>query len=87
MANKLVFNPTTGQFDTIKYIQQVTSDPASPPAQEAWVLASGGGGGGGGGVITGFIGGFPLLTAGTPAYTYTLKYRTKEGTTVSVALS
>lgn len=67
-------------------IPEYTTDPASPSARDAWVLRSSSGGGGGG-VISNFIMGFPLTTAGAVTYTYEFKYRTDESTTVAVALT
>ena len=63
-------------------IPQYSTDPASPAAESAWVLAT------------------PVYSDGTPlglllaithtvitGYTYTLKYRTKQSTTVTVGLT
>lgn len=66
-------------------IPEVSTDPVSPNAQDAWVLKSGGTTGGG--VITAFIGGFPLLTAGSGSSTYQFSYYTNEGTIVRTTLS
>jgi hypothetical protein len=68
-------------------IPQFSTDPASPTTECAWVLKSGGGTGGG--KIQAFLGlGFPYLSINTGGVsTYALKYRTKEGTTISTALS
>ena len=83
------FNPITGQLDLVNrngVISEVSSDPASPAAQDAWVLKTSGGSGGG--TLKAFMGmGFPYLTANSGANTYKLSYRTQEGTTVRVTLS
>lgn len=63
-------------------IQQLESDPASPAAEEVWVLKAGGAGGS----LQWSILQWGLMLGGGPV-TYTLKYRTIEGTTVSVALT
>lgn len=65
-------------------IPQLDSDPASPKQQDAWVLKASSGGTGAGEAF-GFL---SYTKAGDGASTtYTLKYRTKEDTTVSVALT
>lgn len=82
------FNPITSELDevtTAGFIPELTSDPVSPTPQTAWVLDASSSSGGG--AIDIFIGGFPLTSAGTLTSSYTLKYRTTEGTTVSVALT
>jgi len=89
MIKKLIYNPITSNFDFISNIPQLDADPASPNAEDAWVLRSGGAVSGGG-VIKGWIGlgSTPILSPGSGgASTYALKYRTQEGTTVGVALS
>jgi hypothetical protein len=69
-------------------IPELTSDPASPGVNEAWVLRSGSGGTGGGVLqaITGL--GFPYLSPNTGgSFTYEFSYRTIAGTTVRSTLS
>lgn len=83
MANKLTLNPITGDFDEVSYIPELTSDPASPSPEDAWVLRSGSASGGGSPI--GLL--LSLTTAGTASYTYELKYRTLENTTVAVTLT
>ena len=90
MITGLKFNPITGQLDQVSKIPQLDADPASPKAEDAWVLKSGGGGGAGGGVIIAPLGlGFVALTPGSGggASTYQFSFRTQEGTTIRVALS
>ena len=90
MIKKLTFNVFTSNFDYVSAIPQLDTDPASPNAEDAWVLKTGGGVSGGG-VIQGWIGlgSTPILTvgAGAGAATYEFKYRTQEGTTKKVALT
>jgi hypothetical protein len=88
MPKKLDFNPITGQLDLTTVegsIPERTSDPVSPIPQTAWVLYTNSATGGG--ALKMLIGGFPLLASGAIINSYVLKYRTKEGTTVSAALS
>lgn len=85
MKKKIVFNPLSGEFDLIGHIPELTSDPSSPAPEDAWVLRSGSGGVGSG-ESYGLL--LALTQPGTGgSYTYALKYRTQEGTTISVALS
>ena len=88
MIKKPGFNPLTGALDLFSEIPQLTSDPSSPAAHDAWVLKTGGGGAGGG-VFKGFLGlGFPYATVGSGGSpTYQLSYRTEEGTTKRVTLT
>lgn len=66
-------------------IPELTSDPGSPAAEDAWVLRSGSGGSGGG-VVKAL---FPLiLTVGSGGgFTYQFSYRTAAGTTVRTTLA
>jgi len=67
-------------------IPQYDTDPASPTAEDAWVLRSTTGTGGG--KLNTFLGlGFPYTSQGTLSYTYRLSYRTQAGTTVRTLLS
>lgn len=86
MALKYVFNVFTGKFDLVNggettTIPELTSDPTSPGAEEAWVLRSGGSGGTPIGLLLALT-----MDVGTPA-TYQFSYRTTEGTTVRTTLS
>lgn len=65
-------------------IPQLSADPSSPLAEDAWVLATIGGGAGVGEAV-GLL--LTLTQPGAGGNTYTFKYRTKEGTTVAVALT
>ena len=58
-------------------IPQVSTDPVSPAAEDAWVLKSGG---------ASPIGLLLALTTGVPT-SYRFSYRTNEGTTVRVTLA
>lgn len=66
-------------------IPQLSTDPASPKSQDAWVLATISGGSGGGTPVGLLLALTTPSTGGSSSYAF--KYRTKEGTTVSVALS
>lgn len=80
------YDPILGELRIKDVIPEKTSDPVSPRPEDAWVLRSGTSTGGG--KINAFMGlGFPYVSAGTASYTYRLKYRTKEGSTISVVLS
>ena len=62
-------------------ITQLSADPASPTAQQAWVLAT-----------STSTGGTPMglllsITKPSSVYSYALKYRTLEGTTVATPLT
>lgn len=82
---KAKYDPLLDKVRT-RDIPQLSSDPATPKSEEAWVLRSGSASGGG--KINAFMGlGFPYISAGSASYTYLFKYRTKEGSTISVALS
>jgi hypothetical protein len=71
-----------GSGGIVGFIPQLSADPASPDQQTAWVLSE------------------PVYSDGTPiglllaitqsaitGYTYDLKYRTEQDTTISVALT
>lgn len=77
---KAKYDPLLDKVRT-RDIPQYSSDPATPKPEEAWVLRSIGGGGGSP------VGLLLALTSAGSGSTYAFKYRTKEGTTVSVALS
>lgn len=80
------FDPILGKLRAKDIIPQLDSDPASPKAQEAWVLKEVTGGGAGAGEAYGLL--LALTQPGAGAgNTYTFKYRTKESTTVTVALT
>lgn len=77
MANSVVFNPFIGKFDYVgsasSAISEVYSDPASPSANSAWVLAT-----------PTTVVGSPLglllsLTYSVTSYTYAFSYYTTEG--------
>lgn len=74
-------DPILGKERQKDIIRQLTTDPASPKSQDAWVLKSGGGDTLG--VPYGLL--LSLTQPGSPI-TYQFRYRTKEGTTISVAL-
>lgn len=84
------FNPLSGELDLVNQdgrIPEYATDPVSPAGQTAWVLRATTGGGGGG-KIKAFMGlGFPYLTVGSATYSYELRYRTIENTTIGVALT
>lgn len=77
---KAKYDPFLDEIRT-RDIPQYTSDPATPKPEEAWVLRTIGGGGG---TPVGLL--LALTTAGSGS-SYKFKYRTVEGTTVSVDLS
>lgn len=89
MIPKTKLNIYTGKLDLVEHIPQLDADPASPNAEDAWILKEGVGGGSGGGTIIAPLGlGFiALTTGGGGSLTYKLSYRTKEDTTVRVSLS
>lgn len=91
MAKKLIFNILSSEFDYIDdgingnstiTIPQLNADPASPNAEDAWVLRS-----------PIYSAGTPLglllaiTNTSIVGYTYQHSYRTKEGTTVRVSLT
>lgn len=75
------FDPLLKKLRTKDIIPELSSDPASPSQQEAWILKTGGLGEG---ESYGLL--LTLTDPGTPV-TYALKYRTKENTTISVDLT
>ncbi len=80
------FNPIESEFDLVGtdgYIPELTSDPVSPTPETAWVLRSGGFVGGG--VPVGLLLG--ITTAGSGSFSYELRYRTLENSTIGVVLS
>ena len=85
MSIETLFNPFSGKLQLANRIPQLTSDPTSPLAEDAWILATISGGSGGGKPIG------LLLSLTTPntggSSTYKFSYRTKESTTVRATLS
>jgi hypothetical protein len=80
--------PQTITSDPInRLIPELTSDPASPVAESAWVLRSGSGGAIADGTPIGLLLALTYTDNAGEAYSYLLKYRTKENTTLSVALT
>lgn len=77
---KAKYDPLLDKVRT-RDIPQLSADPASPKSEEAWVLRSVTGGGG---TPLGLL---LVLTTPGSGNTYRFKYRTKEGATISVALS
>lgn len=93
MAIKRIINPSTGDLDAIGgdtntggvTIPQLSSDPAAPSAESAWVLKTGSGAAGGGKPIGLLI---SLTTTGAGgSLAYQFSYRTLEGTTKRVTIS
>ncbi len=82
MKKKLVLNPLTGRFDLVGNIPQLSSDPASPALEDAWVLRT---------VTpnanTGSPMGLLLSLTYPPDYSYQFSFRTKEGNTLRTTLS
>lgn len=85
------FNPLGPPFDEVNAgssgsvnIPELSADPASPTAQEAWVLKTTTGGGGSAGQLMGILG---LTYAGGGTTTYQFSYYTNEGTIVRTPLS
>jgi len=78
------YDPLLGKLRIKDNIKQFSSDPASPKTEDAWILKTSTGGTGGG-IPYGLL---LVLTqpnvGGTISYEF--KYRTKEGTTIAVAL-
>lgn len=70
-------NPFTGKFDYYGSIPQYTSDPSSPTQEDVWVNYSAGDGTPYGLLLT--------LTKQTGSASYTLKFRTEEDNTQSIA--
>lgn len=79
------FDPILNKLRQKDIIPQLTSDPASPKAQDAWILAAVSGGTGGGEAI-GLLLALTTADAGGSS-SYQFSYRTKEGTTVRATLS
>lgn len=69
-------------------IPQLSSDPASPTAEKAWVLATLGSGASTEGMPMGLLLSLTYAeTAAGGATTYQLSYRTKQGTTLRASLT
>lgn len=87
--NIFKFNPLTSQLDLVNVVPEVSSDPSSPNAQDAWVLKTSSGGSTGGGKIKAVLGlGFLALTVGAGGSTsYKFSYQTKEGSIVRTTLA
>ena len=68
-------------------IQELTADPASPTAQQAWVLRSGTGGGIADGTPIGLLLALTYTNNTGSPFTYQFSYYTNEGTTIRSALS
>lgn len=82
---KAKYDPLLDKVRT-RDIPQLSADPATPKSEEAWVLKTITSGGAGAGEPYGLLLALTQPGAGFTT-TYALKYRTIEGTTVSVALS
>lgn len=81
----VIYDPILNKLRKKDAIPQLDADPASPKAEDAWVLKTSTGGGAEGEPI-GLL--LALTYSGSAdASTYTLSYRTKESTTVRVALT
>lgn len=86
MITKVAFNPLPAPFELISTIPQLSTDPSSPNAEDAWVLKQG---------QAAIPDGTPigLLLALTytgnqaSAVSYQFSYRTQEGTTVRTTLT
>ena len=79
-----IFNPSSGSGGTAT-IPQVSTDPASPAAEDAWVLKTTAGG-----ITDGTpIGLMLALTyqGNTGSTTYQFSYRTQESTTIRVSMT
>lgn len=87
MIKKLTFNPFTGNFDFVNTIPQLNTDPASPNAEDAWVKRTGSGSSIPDGTPIGLLLALTYTGNSGSSFTYAFAYRTKEGTTVRVALS
>ena len=75
------FIPNVGE------IPQYSTDPSSPLAETSWVLRSGSGGAIADGTPIGLLLALTYQDNAGVAFSYLLKYRTKENTTLSVALT
>lgn len=84
----VTLNPLPSPLQLTFFVPELSVDPASPNAQDMWVLKQGGGGVGGGKLRAFFGLGWPYLTVGSGgATTYKLSYRTQEGTTIRATMS
>lgn len=85
---QVILNPLPPPLTLDFYIPELSADPVSPAAQDAWVLRQGAGGSGGG-KLKMFLGlGFPYVKPNSGgAFTYQFSYRTQEGTTKRVTIS
>jgi hypothetical protein len=87
MATRLKLNPLSGKLELTEYTPELSSDPASPIAQTSWVLRTGSGGAIADGTPMGLLLSLTYTSNAGVAFSYLLKYRTKENTTLSVALT
>ena len=77
----------TGDGSISGLIPQLTTDPSPLVDETAWVLREGSGGAIPDGTPIGLLLGLTYTDNSGVAFSYTLKYRTKDSTTVSVALT
>ena len=70
-----------------RLIPQFSTDPVAPVAETAWVLRTGSGGAIADGTPIGLLLCLTYTDNAGVAFSYALKYRTKENTTLSVALT
>lgn len=87
MITGLKFNPITGNLDLISKIPELSSDPASPKAEDVWVLRSGSGASIPDGTPIGLLLALTYTGNSGVSFTYQLSYRTKAGTTVRRVLT
>lgn len=89
MINQFTFNPLSGKFDEVSAIPELSLDPVSPNAGDAWVLKTQSGSGSiGGGKPRGLLLGLTIPgSGGSITFSYKFSYRTSEGSTVRTALA
>lgn len=88
MITGLKFNPITGSLDLISKIPELSSDPASPKAEDVWVLRSGQGSGIADGTPIGLLLALTYYgNVGGAGFTYQLSYRNQSGATVRATIS
>ena len=78
MAQKFTFNPFTEELDAVTTIPELTSDPLSPKAEDAWVLNSTAGAGGNVGQSIGLLLSLTYPGSGGIAL-YQFSYKNKDG--------